>query len=67
MCSAIEVINFFYLFSFLEAALTNWSLISLVDLIAFLLIQYAAPKIGKQWICWSNFALSLQFCSSNIP
>ncbi|KAE8722876.1 hypothetical protein F3Y22_tig00013386pilonHSYRG00118 [Hibiscus syriacus] len=30
----------------LIAALSNWSLISLVDLIAFLLIQYTAPKIG---------------------
>ncbi|XVE73201.1 hypothetical protein DITRI_Ditri11bG0098300 [Diplodiscus trichospermus] len=30
----------------LTAALINWSLISLVDLIAFLLIQYTAPKIG---------------------
>lgn len=33
--------------SFLAASLINWSLISLVDLIAFLLIQYAAPKIGE--------------------
>ncbi|XP_050238768.1 piezo-type mechanosensitive ion channel homolog [Mercurialis annua] len=30
----------------LIAALINWSLISFVDLIAFLLIQYAAPKSG---------------------
>ncbi|KAK8688451.1 hypothetical protein V6N13_087218 [Hibiscus sabdariffa] len=30
----------------LMAALSNWSLICLVDLIAFLLIQYTAPKIG---------------------
>ncbi|PPD78772.1 hypothetical protein GOBAR_DD24313 [Gossypium barbadense] len=30
----------------LASALSNWSLISLVDLIAFLLIQYTAPKIG---------------------
>ncbi|KAJ7977462.1 piezo-type mechanosensitive ion channel-like [Quillaja saponaria] len=30
----------------LTAALINWSLISLIDLIAFLLIQYNAPKIG---------------------
>ncbi|XP_028789013.1 piezo-type mechanosensitive ion channel homolog [Neltuma alba] len=30
----------------LAAALINWSLISLVDLIAFLIIQYNAPKIG---------------------
>ncbi|GMI85789.1 PIEZO1 [Hibiscus trionum] len=30
----------------LTAALLNWSLVSLVDLIAFLLIQYTAPKIG---------------------
>lgn len=30
----------------LAAAVINWSLVSLVDLIAFLLIQYNAPKIG---------------------
>ncbi|KAL5561618.1 hypothetical protein UlMin_031365 [Ulmus minor] len=30
----------------LAAALINWSLISLVDLIAFILIQFNAPKIG---------------------
>ncbi|KAJ9131516.1 hypothetical protein P3X46_035171 [Hevea brasiliensis] len=30
----------------LTAASLNWSLMSLVDLIAFLFIQYAAPKIG---------------------
>ncbi|XVE62951.1 hypothetical protein DITRI_Ditri06bG0160400 [Diplodiscus trichospermus] len=30
----------------LTAALLNWSLISLVDLLAFLFIQYAAPKMG---------------------
>ncbi|PPR83382.1 hypothetical protein GOBAR_AA37324 [Gossypium barbadense] len=32
----------------LTASLLNWSLISHVDLIAFLLIQYTAPKIGSQ-------------------
>lgn len=29
------------------AALLNWSLISLADLLAFIFIQYAAPKIGR--------------------
>ncbi|XP_020540481.2 piezo-type mechanosensitive ion channel homolog isoform X3 [Jatropha curcas] len=32
----------------LTAALLNWSLMSLVDLLAFLSIQYAAPKNGFQ-------------------
>ncbi|XP_043708760.1 piezo-type mechanosensitive ion channel homolog isoform X1 [Telopea speciosissima] len=30
----------------LTAALLNWSLISLVDLLAFLVIQFSAPKMG---------------------
>ncbi|XP_015570622.2 piezo-type mechanosensitive ion channel homolog [Ricinus communis] len=30
----------------LTAALVNWSLMSLADLLAFLFIQYSAPKIG---------------------
>ncbi|XP_031279983.1 piezo-type mechanosensitive ion channel homolog isoform X2 [Pistacia vera] len=33
----------------LTAALVNWSLISLVDLIAFLFIQFTAPKSGFQF------------------
>ncbi|KAF9669400.1 hypothetical protein SADUNF_Sadunf14G0103800 [Salix dunnii] len=40
-----RVLNLQYFPSFLAASLINWSLISLVDLIAFLLILYAAPKI----------------------
>uniref|UniRef100_F6HQ46 Uncharacterized protein n=1 Tax=Vitis vinifera TaxID=29760 RepID=F6HQ46_VITVI len=31
---------------FLTAALLSWSLISLVDLIVFLLIQFTRPKTG---------------------
>ncbi|KAE8676455.1 hypothetical protein F3Y22_tig00111594pilonHSYRG00006 [Hibiscus syriacus] len=48
----------------LTAALLNWSLISLVDLIAFLLIQYTAPKIGfrfrrKYLLLWPVIVFSL--------
>ncbi|XWS31628.1 hypothetical protein CRYUN_Cryun23aG0092700 [Craigia yunnanensis] len=48
----------------LTAALTNWSLISLVDLIVFLLIQYTAPKIGfrfqrKYLLLWPVIVFSL--------
>ncbi|CAI0551081.1 unnamed protein product [Linum tenue] len=32
----------------LSAALLNWSLISMVDLLGFIFIQYAAPKIGMR-------------------
>jgi hypothetical protein len=31
----------------LAAALINWSVISFLDLIAFLLVHYIAPEIGK--------------------
>ncbi|KAK9282374.1 hypothetical protein L1049_005291 [Liquidambar formosana] len=48
----------------LTAALLNWSLISLVDLIAFLLIQFSAPKIGFRFrrrflLLWSIIIFSL--------
>ncbi|XP_021280441.1 piezo-type mechanosensitive ion channel homolog isoform X2 [Herrania umbratica] len=48
----------------LTAALINWSLVSLVDLIAFLLIQYTAPKIGfrfrrKYLLLWPVIIFSL--------
>ncbi|KAJ8748395.1 hypothetical protein K2173_003032 [Erythroxylum novogranatense] len=48
----------------LTAALINWSLISLVDLIAFLLIQYTAPDIGFRFrrrylILWPVIFFSL--------
>lgn len=48
----------------LTAALINWSLLSLVDLIAFLLIQYTAPKIGfrfrgKYFLLWPVIIFSL--------
>ncbi|XP_039043728.1 piezo-type mechanosensitive ion channel homolog isoform X2 [Hibiscus syriacus] len=48
----------------LMAALLNWSLISLVDLIAFLLIQYTAPKIGSRFgrkylLLWPVIVFSL--------
>ncbi|TYI70493.1 hypothetical protein E1A91_D08G225200v1 [Gossypium mustelinum] len=48
----------------LTASLLNWSLISLVDLIAFLLIQYTAPKIGfrfrrKYLLLWPVIIFSL--------
>ncbi|KAK8542359.1 hypothetical protein V6N12_014957 [Hibiscus sabdariffa] len=51
-------------FLLLIAALLNWSLISLVDLIAFLLIQYAAPEIGFQFrwqslLSWYTLSFSL--------
>lgn len=34
-------------FPCVTAALLNWSVISFVDLIAFLLVHYIAPEIGK--------------------
>lgn len=48
----------------LTSSLINWSLISLVDLIAFLLIQYAAPKIGfriqrRLFLLWLIIIFSL--------
>ncbi|KAK3193919.1 hypothetical protein Dsin_025229 [Dipteronia sinensis] len=48
----------------LTAALVNWSLISLVDLIAFLLIQYTAPQIGfrfrrRSLLLWPIIIFSL--------
>ncbi|KAK6243143.1 hypothetical protein QUC31_009552 [Theobroma cacao] len=48
----------------LTAALLNWSLISLVDLLAFLFIQYAAPKIGFRFqrqspLSWYTLIFSL--------
>ncbi|GMJ11794.1 PIEZO1 [Hibiscus trionum] len=51
-------------FLLLIAAFLNWSLISLVDLIAFLLIQYAAPEIGFQFhwqslLSWYTLSFSL--------
>ncbi|KAJ6319738.1 hypothetical protein OIU78_015198 [Salix suchowensis] len=39
------LVGFVLPFLLLTSSLINWSLISLVDVIAFLLIQYAAPKI----------------------
>ncbi|KAJ4836125.1 hypothetical protein Tsubulata_035435 [Turnera subulata] len=32
----------------LTAALVNWSLMSMADLLAFLFVQYTAPKIGAR-------------------
>ncbi|KAF5930355.1 hypothetical protein HYC85_031228 [Camellia sinensis] len=48
----------------LAAALMNWSLISLVDLLAFLLIRFTAPKRGFRFrgrllLLWSVFLFSL--------
>ncbi|XP_057474427.1 piezo-type mechanosensitive ion channel homolog [Actinidia eriantha] len=48
----------------LTAALLNWSLISLVDLVAFLLIRFTAPKKGfrfrgRSLLLWSTFVFSL--------
>lgn len=43
----MQVIDFKSFPIFVAAAVINWSSISLVDLIAFLLLQYNAPKIGK--------------------
>ncbi|KAK4744236.1 hypothetical protein SAY87_010548 [Trapa incisa] len=34
----------------LSAALLNWSLISLVNLSAFLVVQFTAPKLGSQFL-----------------
>ncbi|KAK8284151.1 hypothetical protein V6Z12_D08G140700 [Gossypium hirsutum] len=51
-------------FQLKKTSLLNWSLISLVDLIAFLLIQYTAPKIGfrfrrKYLLLWPVIIFSL--------
>ncbi|KAI7983245.1 hypothetical protein LOK49_LG15G00399 [Camellia lanceoleosa] len=48
----------------LAVALMNWSLISLVDLVAFLLIRFTAPKRGFRFrgrllLLWSVFLFSL--------
>ncbi|CAM8925338.1 unnamed protein product [Rhodiola kirilowii] len=48
----------------LTAALLNWSLISLIDLLAFLYLQYNAPKIGsrprrRSLVAWYIFVFSL--------
>uniref|UniRef100_A0A7N0TA13 Piezo non-specific cation channel R-Ras-binding domain-containing protein n=1 Tax=Kalanchoe fedtschenkoi TaxID=63787 RepID=A0A7N0TA13_KALFE len=48
----------------LTAALLNWSVISLIDLLAFLYLQYNAPKIGSQsrrrcLVAWYIFIFSL--------
>ncbi|XP_022758138.1 piezo-type mechanosensitive ion channel homolog isoform X3 [Durio zibethinus] len=50
----------------LTAALINWSLISLVDLIAFLLIQHTVPTIGfrfrrKYLLLWPIIIFSILF------
>ncbi|XP_023640848.1 piezo-type mechanosensitive ion channel homolog isoform X3 [Capsella rubella] len=47
----------------LAAALINWSVISFVDLIAFLLVHYIAPEIGyrfqrRHWLLWPIFIFS---------
>lgn len=47
----------------LTASMLNWSLMSLVDLIAFLFIQYTVPRKGSRWhqqsfITWSVLILS---------
>ncbi|XP_050223428.1 piezo-type mechanosensitive ion channel homolog isoform X2 [Mercurialis annua] len=49
---------------FLTGALVNWSLISLADLLAFLFIQYSAPKIGchpqrQSLLSWCALIFSL--------
>ncbi|XP_042475858.1 piezo-type mechanosensitive ion channel homolog isoform X1 [Macadamia integrifolia] len=48
----------------LTAALLNWSLISLVDLLVFLVILFSAPKIGfhfwrQSWVPWFIIFFSL--------
>ncbi|KAK4558511.1 hypothetical protein RGQ29_008015 [Quercus rubra] len=55
----------------LTAAVINWSLISLVDLIAFLLLQYNAPKIGfrfrrKFLLLWPIIIFSLLVILSQV-
>ncbi|KAL9303168.1 Piezo-type mechanosensitive ion channel [Arabidopsis thaliana] len=47
----------------LAAALINWSVISFLDLIAFLLVHYIAPEIGyrfqrRHWLLWPIFIFS---------
>ncbi|KAL0720141.1 hypothetical protein Bca4012_034740 [Brassica carinata] len=48
----------------LAAALINWSLISFVDLIAFLLLHYISPDFGyrrfqrRHWLLWPIFSFS---------
>uniref|UniRef100_A0A6N2L9I4 Uncharacterized protein n=1 Tax=Salix viminalis TaxID=40686 RepID=A0A6N2L9I4_SALVM len=54
----------------LAAALFNWSLISLVDLLAFLFIQHSAPKNGlqsrrKSLVPWCTLTLSSLAILSN--
>ncbi|XP_050265819.1 piezo-type mechanosensitive ion channel homolog [Quercus robur] len=55
----------------LTAAVINWSLISLLDLIAFLLLQYNAPKIGFQFrrrflLLWPIIIFSLLVILSQV-
>nr|XP_023880259.1 piezo-type mechanosensitive ion channel homolog [Quercus suber] len=55
----------------LTAAVINWSLISLVDLIAFLLLQYNAPKIGYRFrrrflLLWPIIIFSLLVILSQV-
>ncbi|KAM4074276.1 hypothetical protein ACB094_10G082400 [Castanea mollissima] len=55
----------------LTAAVINWSLISLVDLIAFLLLQYNAPKIGFRFrrrflLLWPIIIFSLLVILSQV-
>ncbi|RVX20449.1 hypothetical protein CK203_002731 [Vitis vinifera] len=49
------------IFPVLAAALLSWSLISLVDLIVFLLIQFTRPKTGKQ-LCANLYLLISSVC-----
>ncbi|GAV80465.1 DUF3595 domain-containing protein [Cephalotus follicularis] len=51
-------------FLLLTASLMNWSLIGLVDLIAFLVIQFTAPKLGFRYqrtflLLWTIIIFSL--------
>ncbi|CAL5433099.1 unnamed protein product [Camellia sinensis] len=55
----------------LAAALLNWSLISFVDLVAFLLIRFTAPKRGFRFrgrflLLWSIFIFSLLFILAQV-
>ncbi|XP_024017344.1 piezo-type mechanosensitive ion channel homolog [Morus notabilis] len=55
----------------LAAAFINWSLMSLVDLIAFLLIQYNAPKLGyhfqrRSLLLWPVIIFSLLVLLSEV-
>lgn len=49
------------IFPVLAAALLSWSLISLVDLIVFLLIQFTRPKTGKL-LCANLYLLISSVC-----